>query len=119
MTGEDALSWPMFAGVCVLQIGLGVPVTVTSEDGLSSTCYHNKFGLGPRDAHGAPYPATTYEHTGLARAGDRCITVMTLTSLATFNGWTGALNSRDCPGSNRDWPNANYGTECFLAVWIK
>ena len=103
----------------LFQVNIGVVVTVTSEDGLTSNCIQNKYGLGPRQDHGAPYPAATYESTGLAGVNDRCMTVLTMPVGLNYNGWRGGSNGRDCPRDNADWPNANYGTDCFLAVWIK
>ena len=93
-------------------------MNVTSSNGTVSSCYQNVHGIGPLQDHGVSFPSTVLNAEGYTAANDGCVSVMTMSIGSSYHDWIQNGNGRDCPGSNTDWPNANYGTNCFLAVWI-
>ena len=101
---------------------MGRAVTVTSEDGEINTCYQNKYGMNPSSDYGAAYPATLFTiNLGYTRGNDVCMGVGVFKRTNyILNGWNCPNGfGYDCPRDNNEWPNPDYGYNCFLSVWIK
>ena len=101
---------------------MNTAVQVTSEKGDMNTCYQNKYGINMSDQRGGSYPTTMLSKYGSVQGGDLCFSVQVMKkNFDGYNGWSQFRDGWgvDCPNSNEEWPNAWYGSPCFLAVWIK
>mmetsp|Transcript_34170 Transcript_34170/g.60608 ORF Transcript_34170/g.60608 Transcript_34170/m.60608 type:complete len:305 (+) Transcript_34170:65-979(+) len=112
--------WKQSAGRSVINSSPNHPVTVYDQDGGTSNCNQNEYGIMDWSSHGGAYPAATRNDAGNTSPNDDCMSigVMLGKSANGFSHRQGG-NGFDAPESNSDWPNRDYNSAPMVSIWLK
>jgi len=117
-SGRDtATLWNHSVGQAAIEAAPTPTLTVTGHNG-SGTCYTNRYGIMPNNAHGGSYPYAGYNGLGNTGPGDWCMAVGVQIG-GTVHGFTQNGNGYDGPSSNTDLPNGSINNTPEVSVWLR
>ena len=112
--------WRHTAGQTVIAAAPQTAVTVTAQDGATSACFQNIYGILPYAMHGGAYPVAAKNATGNTTGNDLCMAVGTMVMSSTvLDGFTQNGNGFDAPSDETTWPNTNYAVPPHVAIWLR
>jgi hypothetical protein len=111
--------WRHTVGYTTINGATQASVTATGWNGATSTCYQNLYGVMNWDGHGGAYPAVGRNTSGNTQGNDLCMSIGTMTSGGTINGFTSNGNQFDAPIDETTWPNTAYNVTPHVAVWLR
>ena len=95
-------------------------VKVYDQDGGSSNCNQNEYGIMVWSSHGGAYPAATLNSAGNTSPNDDCMSIGVMLGSGA-NGFSHRRggNGFDAPEGDSDWPNRDYQSAPMVSVWLK